>query len=82
MIAEYRILPPLGFGADASFFGLFDPSTKVSLFSKNTELFNKCLGAQKGEVATVVRRRGPNCTQPGIMRDREWPRRYRLMHAS
>ncbi|GLB45709.1 hypothetical protein LshimejAT787_2600420 [Lyophyllum shimeji] len=47
-------------GGDASFFGLFDPSTKVSLSSKNAELFNRCLGAQKREVATVVRRRGPN----------------------
>ncbi|GLB45261.1 putative expressed protein [Lyophyllum shimeji] len=56
-------------GADASFFGLFDPSTKVSLFSKNTELFNKCLGAQKREVATVVRRRGKN-RQPEVVWDR------------
>ncbi|KAF8877426.1 hypothetical protein BD779DRAFT_1557588, partial [Infundibulicybe gibba] len=31
-------------GADASFFGLFDPSTQVTLFSKNFELFKKCFG--------------------------------------
>ncbi|KAL0065903.1 hypothetical protein AAF712_007026 [Marasmius tenuissimus] len=30
-------------GADASFFGLFDKSTKVNLFSKKFQLFKKCL---------------------------------------
>ncbi|KAK1226351.1 hypothetical protein PQX77_010678 [Marasmius sp. AFHP31] len=30
-------------GADASFFGLFDKSTKVNLFTKKFELFKKCL---------------------------------------
>ncbi|KAJ7246984.1 hypothetical protein C8J57DRAFT_1359761 [Mycena rebaudengoi] len=31
-------------GASASFFGLFDPSTQVNLFSKKFELFKRCLG--------------------------------------
>ncbi|KAF8877431.1 hypothetical protein BD779DRAFT_1448538, partial [Infundibulicybe gibba] len=31
-------------GADASFFGLFDPSTQVTLFNKDFELFKKCFG--------------------------------------
>ncbi|KAK7457177.1 hypothetical protein VKT23_010476 [Stygiomarasmius scandens] len=32
-------------GADSSFFGLFDKTTQVNLFSKKFELFKKCLGA-------------------------------------
>ncbi|KAJ7474870.1 hypothetical protein FB451DRAFT_1246877 [Mycena latifolia] len=32
-------------GASADFFGLFDPNTKVNLFTKNFDLFKKCLGA-------------------------------------
>ncbi|KAF7297644.1 hypothetical protein MKEN_01387500 [Mycena kentingensis (nom. inval.)] len=32
-------------GADASFFGLFDPSTSINLFDKKFNLFNKCAGA-------------------------------------
>ncbi|KAJ6546622.1 hypothetical protein B0H10DRAFT_2447526 [Mycena sp. CBHHK59/15] len=32
-------------GASASFFGLFDPSTKVNLFTKKFDLFKKCLGS-------------------------------------
>ncbi|KAF8988453.1 hypothetical protein BDQ17DRAFT_1435003 [Cyathus striatus] len=32
-------------GADANFFGLFDPSTTLSLFNKDFELFQKCFGA-------------------------------------
>ncbi|KAJ6551973.1 hypothetical protein B0H19DRAFT_1159539 [Mycena capillaripes] len=31
-------------GASADFFGLFNPSTKVNLFTKNFDLFKKCLG--------------------------------------
>ncbi|KAK7457234.1 hypothetical protein VKT23_010536 [Stygiomarasmius scandens] len=31
-------------GADGSFFGLFDKSTQINLFSKKFELFKKCLG--------------------------------------
>ncbi|KAJ7673894.1 hypothetical protein DFH06DRAFT_1279635 [Mycena polygramma] len=31
-------------GASADFFNLFDPSTKVNLFTKNFDLFKKCLG--------------------------------------
>ncbi|KAK7457178.1 hypothetical protein VKT23_010477 [Stygiomarasmius scandens] len=32
-------------GADGSFFGLFDQTTQVTLFSKKFEIFKKCLGA-------------------------------------
>jgi hypothetical protein len=32
-------------GAQGSFFGLFDPSTKITLFNKQFELFKKCFGA-------------------------------------
>ncbi|THU98962.1 hypothetical protein K435DRAFT_828282 [Dendrothele bispora CBS 962.96] len=31
-------------GADGSFFGLFDKTTQINLFSKKFELFKKCLG--------------------------------------
>ncbi|KAF9466288.1 hypothetical protein BDZ94DRAFT_1306284 [Collybia nuda] len=31
-------------GADADFFGLFDPSTKVNLFTKKFQIFKKCFG--------------------------------------
>ncbi|KAJ7929627.1 hypothetical protein B0H13DRAFT_1964126 [Mycena leptocephala] len=31
-------------GASADFFGLFDPSTKVNVFTKKFDLFKKCLG--------------------------------------
>ncbi|GLB41232.1 hypothetical protein LshimejAT787_0904470 [Lyophyllum shimeji] len=34
-------------GADANFFGLFDPSTKVSLFSRKFEILKKCFGNAK-----------------------------------
>lgn len=42
-------------GASADFFGLFDPNTKVNLFSKKFDLFKKCLGASttKREVQVV-----------------------------
>ncbi|KAJ7143851.1 hypothetical protein C8R44DRAFT_759017 [Mycena epipterygia] len=42
-------------GASADFFGLFDPNTKVNLFSKKFDLFKKCLGASttKREVQLV-----------------------------
>ncbi|KAJ7438098.1 hypothetical protein B0H11DRAFT_2254861 [Mycena galericulata] len=32
-------------GADASFFGLFDPNVSTTLFSKNFTIFQKCFGA-------------------------------------
>ncbi|KAJ7058958.1 hypothetical protein C8F01DRAFT_284946 [Mycena amicta] len=32
-------------GADGSFFGIFDKSTQVNLFSKKFDIFNKCAGA-------------------------------------
>ncbi|KAF8877430.1 hypothetical protein BD779DRAFT_1448510, partial [Infundibulicybe gibba] len=64
-------------GADASFFGLFDPSTQVTLFSKNFELFKKCFGtpSQKRtlprltriERLSVVRRAGGfACPSKGV----------------
>ncbi|KAF7368685.1 hypothetical protein MVEN_00193000 [Mycena venus] len=42
-------------GASADFFGLFNPSTKVSLFSKKFDLFKKCLGtgATRREVVAL-----------------------------
>uniref|UniRef100_A0A0W0EY52 DUF7223 domain-containing protein n=1 Tax=Moniliophthora roreri TaxID=221103 RepID=A0A0W0EY52_MONRR len=49
-------------GADASFFKIFDKNTKVNLFTKKFDLFNKCLGTNtKREVSQlhVSRRRAP-----------------------
>lgn len=34
-------------GADANFFGLFNPSTKVSLFNRKFEILKKCFGNAK-----------------------------------
>ncbi|KAF5370996.1 hypothetical protein D9615_010020 [Tricholomella constricta] len=47
-------------GADGSFFGLFDRSTKVPLFGKDFEVFQKCFGAQKRAVIPLSKRTGPN----------------------
>ncbi|ESK93406.1 hypothetical protein Moror_1817 [Moniliophthora roreri MCA 2997] len=49
-------------GADASFFKIFDKNTKVNLFTKKFDLFNKCVGTNtKREVSQlhVSRRRAP-----------------------
>ncbi|KAG6856513.1 hypothetical protein H0H87_003601 [Tephrocybe sp. NHM501043] len=40
-------------GADASFFGLFDKNTKVSLFSKKFEILKKCFGNQKRSLSAI-----------------------------
>ncbi|KAG6908291.1 hypothetical protein DXG01_005392 [Tephrocybe rancida] len=40
-------------GADASFFGLFDKNTQVSLFSKKFEILKKCFGNQKRSLAVI-----------------------------
>ncbi|KAG6864360.1 hypothetical protein C0991_010233, partial [Blastosporella zonata] len=40
-------------GADANFFGLFDPSTQVSLFSQKFEILKKCFGNQKRSLAAI-----------------------------
>ncbi|KAJ7438099.1 hypothetical protein B0H11DRAFT_2105656 [Mycena galericulata] len=41
-------------GASADFFGLFDPSTSVSLFNKQFTLLNKCVGASTPSRRDVV----------------------------
>ncbi|KAF8066939.1 hypothetical protein FPV67DRAFT_1417007 [Lyophyllum atratum] len=47
-------------GADASFFGLFDQNTKVSLFSKKFEIFKKCFGNAKRSLPLPTKlTRGP-----------------------
>ncbi|KAF9445253.1 hypothetical protein P691DRAFT_777698 [Macrolepiota fuliginosa MF-IS2] len=46
-------------GADASFFGLFDPSTTLTLFSKDFELFKQCFGDQASQRRGLVRERNP-----------------------
>ncbi|KAK7049915.1 hypothetical protein VNI00_005345 [Paramarasmius palmivorus] len=50
-------------GADASFFGLFDKNSKVNLFTKKFDLFNKCLGsgtnARRELPRTSISRRSP-----------------------
>ncbi|EEB87981.1 hypothetical protein MPER_14444, partial [Moniliophthora perniciosa FA553] len=49
-------------GADASFFGFFDKNTKVNLFTKKFDLYNKCFGTStKREISQsrISRRRAP-----------------------
>ncbi|KAJ7150476.1 hypothetical protein C8R43DRAFT_494845 [Mycena crocata] len=41
-------------GASAKFFGLFDPSTKVNLFTKKFDLFKKCIGASTPKRRDIV----------------------------
>ncbi|THU93422.1 hypothetical protein K435DRAFT_191536 [Dendrothele bispora CBS 962.96] len=42
-------------GADGSFFGLFDESTQLTLFSKEFELYNKCFGSSSNSSASAKR---------------------------
>ncbi|KAF9445254.1 hypothetical protein P691DRAFT_785478 [Macrolepiota fuliginosa MF-IS2] len=46
-------------GADASFFGLFSPSTTLSLFTQDFELFKQCFGDQASQRRGLVRERSP-----------------------
>ncbi|KAG9224484.1 hypothetical protein CCMSSC00406_0007677 [Pleurotus cornucopiae] len=54
-------------GVDANFFGLFDPTTKLNLFSKQFELFSKCFGAatkrEYSEVPQYLHKRALTCTR-------------------
>jgi len=59
-------------GADANFFGLFDPSTKVSLFSQKFEILKKCFGNAKRSLPLplplargVVQKRALTCSPSG-----------------
>ncbi|KAG9227009.1 hypothetical protein CCMSSC00406_0008981 [Pleurotus cornucopiae] len=60
-------------GADASFFGLFKAGKKISLFSKQFNLFKKCFGEQanarrglRTKARFFGRRVGLVCSLPGI----------------
>ncbi|KAJ8693171.1 hypothetical protein PTI98_010412 [Pleurotus ostreatus] len=54
-------------GVDANFFGLFDPTTKLNIFSKRFELFSKCFGAatkrEFSEVPKYLHKRALTCTR-------------------
>ncbi|KAF4571662.1 hypothetical protein EYR36_009005 [Pleurotus pulmonarius] len=54
-------------GVDANFFGLFDPTTKLNIFSKRFELFSKCFGAatkrEYSEVPEYLHKRALTCTR-------------------
>ncbi|KAF4596137.1 hypothetical protein EYR38_007511 [Pleurotus pulmonarius] len=54
-------------GVDANFFGLFDPTTKLNIFSKRFELFSKCFGAatkrEFSEVPEYLYKRALTCTR-------------------
>ncbi|KAJ3569322.1 hypothetical protein NP233_g5127 [Leucocoprinus birnbaumii] len=58
-------------GASGSFFGLFDPSTSISLFSKDFDLFKKCFGdasqAQRRSSVTLAKR-GTRASAPELGR--------------
>ncbi|KAF7292106.1 hypothetical protein MIND_01237300 [Mycena indigotica] len=49
----------LNAGATGSFFGLFDKSTKVSLFQKNFDLLSKSFGSDNARRSNVLRRWTP-----------------------
>ncbi|KAF9487102.1 hypothetical protein BDN71DRAFT_1514302 [Pleurotus eryngii] len=60
-------------GADASFFGLFKADKKISLFSKQFNLFKECFGEQanarrglRTKARFLGRRAGLACSLPGI----------------
>ncbi|RDB30162.1 hypothetical protein Hypma_012361 [Hypsizygus marmoreus] len=43
-------------GADASFFGIFDKTTQVSLYSRSFDIYQKCFTAQKRDSVVSVSR--------------------------
>ncbi|KAL0946002.1 hypothetical protein HGRIS_012278 [Hohenbuehelia grisea] len=55
-------------GADASFFGLFNTGTQVSLFSKKFEVFKKCFGASTAKRDEDLAPRAPASTLVGQQR--------------